>query len=143
MNGIVICKELFGVCAKRLTAAVFAFCFVFFLTPSCFRTDYSRYHPTAKVPKTGAVDAHGLTGRKRLSDGEALRRQHRFVRDPAEDTLAQEVGTPSRRMKPERVTAEKQFCWPEIPDKGDTMSGETWSNFAARPFCLNPSACGT
>ncbi len=51
-----------------------------------------RYHLNAKAPSSGAIEARGLPGQKRLTDEEALRRQHRFVRDHEEDNRAQQVG---------------------------------------------------
>lgn len=48
----------------------------------------------AEVPSSGAVDAKGLQGQKKLTDNDALRRQHRFVRDEQEDKKAEQVRSP-------------------------------------------------
>lgn len=53
--------------------------------------DVNRYHLKAEVPSSGAIEAKGLPGRRGLTDDEALRRQHRFVRDHEEDNRAHEV----------------------------------------------------
>ncbi|CAM9943105.1 unnamed protein product [Scytosiphon promiscuus] len=53
--------------------------------------NYHRYHLNAKVPSSGAIEAKGLPGQRRLTDEEALRRQHRFVRDNEEDNRAHQV----------------------------------------------------
>ena len=53
--------------------------------------NYHRYHLNARVPTAGAIEAKGLPGQRRLTDEQALRRQHRFVRDQAEDHRAHEV----------------------------------------------------
>ncbi|CAN0368416.1 unnamed protein product [Ectocarpus sp. 12 AP-2014] len=53
--------------------------------------NYHRYHLNAKVPSSGAIEAKGLPGQKRLTDEEALRRQHRFVRNHNEDSRAQQA----------------------------------------------------
>ena len=45
----------------------------------------------AQVPSAGAIEAKGLPGQRRLTDDQALRRQHRFVRDHGEDYRAHEV----------------------------------------------------
>eukprot|EP00903_Cladosiphon_okamuranus_P016333 g15063.t1 len=53
--------------------------------------NYLRYHPNAKIPSSGAIEAKPLPGQKRLTDEEALRRQHRFVRDQDEDNRAHQA----------------------------------------------------
>lgn len=53
--------------------------------------EWCRYHLNATVPTSGAIEAKGLPGQKRLTDEEALRRQHRFVRDQEEDSRAHQV----------------------------------------------------
>eukprot|EP00752_Nemacystus_decipiens_P016118 g14413.t1 len=53
--------------------------------------NYHRYHQHAEVPSSGAIDAKGLSGQRRLTDEEALRRQHRFVRDQEEDNRAHQA----------------------------------------------------
>ncbi|CAM9583888.1 unnamed protein product [Pylaiella littoralis] len=53
--------------------------------------NYHRYHLTAEVPSSGAIEAKGLPGQRRLTDDEALRRQHRFVRDREEDNRAHQA----------------------------------------------------
>lgn len=50
--------------------------------------NFHRYHLNAKVPASGAVEAKGLLGQTNLTDDEALRRRHRFVRDEEEDRKA-------------------------------------------------------
>lgn len=63
--------------------------------PLLFRvasSDANRYHLNAEVPSSGAIEAKGLPGQWRLTDDEALRRQHRFVRDHEEDNRAHKVG---------------------------------------------------
>lgn len=37
------------------------------------------------------MEARGLPAQRKLTDDEALRRQHRFVRDPDEDRKAEQV----------------------------------------------------
>ncbi|CAM9114169.1 unnamed protein product [Hapterophycus canaliculatus] len=53
--------------------------------------NYHRYHLNAKVPSSGAIEAKGLPGQRRLTDEEALQRQHRFVRDNKEDNRAHQA----------------------------------------------------
>ncbi|CAM9158663.1 unnamed protein product, partial [Laminaria digitata] len=54
------------------------------------RNYHRRYHLNAQVPSAGAIEAKGLPGQRRLTDDQALRRQHRFVRDQGEDHRAHE-----------------------------------------------------
>ncbi|CAM9270296.1 unnamed protein product [Choristocarpus tenellus] len=50
-----------------------------------------RYHRKGEIPSFGALDARRLPGYQYLSDAEALKRQHRFVRDEGYDLKAEEA----------------------------------------------------